>query len=41
MFAADERVQASIAAITDQNRLERITERLLAVSSWQELLQTS
>jgi hypothetical protein len=36
-----EAVQAAIQAITDEGRLERMTERLLIVSSWQELLETS
>jgi len=35
-----ETVQADIQAITDEGRLERMTERLLIVSSWQELLET-
>ena len=36
-----EAVQAAIQAITDEGRLERMTERLLIASSWQELLETS
>jgi predicted transposase YdaD len=36
-----EAVQAAIQTITDAGRLERMTERLLIVSSWQELLETS
>jgi predicted transposase YdaD len=35
-----EAVQASISAITEVERLERMTERLLVVSSWQDLLET-
>jgi predicted transposase YdaD len=37
----DDAVQAAIQAITDEGRLERMTERLLTVSSWQELLETA
>jgi predicted transposase YdaD len=36
-----EDIQAAIQAITDEGRLERMTERLLTVSSWQELLETA
>jgi predicted transposase YdaD len=36
----DEAVQAAIQAITEEGRLERMTERLLIVSNWQELLAT-
>ena len=35
-----EAVQAAIEAITDEGRLERMTDRLLVVSNWQELLET-
>ena len=35
-----EAVQAAIQAIADEDRLERMTDRLLVVSSWQELLKT-
>ncbi len=35
-----EAVQAAIQAIQDEGRLERMTDRLLTVSSWQELLET-
>jgi len=35
-----EAVQAAIQAITDEDRLERMTDRLLIVSSWKELLDT-
>ncbi len=35
-----EAVQDAIQAITDEGRLERMTDRLLIVSSWQELLET-
>ena len=35
-----EAVQAEIAALTDVERLERMTSRLLVVSSWQELVKT-
>jgi hypothetical protein len=31
---------SALARITDLERLERMTERLLTVSSWQELLDT-
>jgi hypothetical protein len=37
----DENVRAALESITDLERLERMGERLLEVSSWQELLQTS
>ena len=33
-------VQARLLAITDVERLERMTERVLTVSGWQELLET-
>jgi predicted transposase YdaD len=33
-------VQGAIKGITDLKRLERMTERLLQVSTWQELLNT-
>jgi predicted transposase YdaD len=36
----DESMQAGLQAITDESRLERMTERLLTVSSWQDLMQT-
>jgi hypothetical protein len=39
--SASEPVQAAIQAITDEGRLERMTEHLLTVSSWQELLETA
>jgi predicted transposase YdaD len=35
-----EAVQTTIQAITDEGQLERMTDRLLIVSSWQELLET-
>jgi predicted transposase YdaD len=35
-----EAIQNAITAITDLERLERMTERLLVVSTWQELLET-
>jgi predicted transposase YdaD len=35
-----EAVQATIQAIRDEGRLERMTERLLVASSWNELLET-
>lgn len=34
----DERVQATIQAITSRERLEELSERLLDVTTWQELL---
>ncbi len=37
---ADANVRAAVESITDLERLERMSVRLLAVSSWQELLQT-
>jgi predicted transposase YdaD len=37
---ADENVGTVVESITDLERLERLTVRLLHVSSWQELLQT-
>ena len=37
---ASQATEQSIQAITDIVRLEQLTERLLLVSSWQELLQT-
>ena len=36
-----ESVQAAIEAINDEGRLKRMTERLLIVSSWHELLETA
>jgi hypothetical protein len=38
--AAPEDVQARLQAIRDLERLKRITDRLLDVASWQELLDT-
>ena len=35
-----EQIEAALQAITDLERLDRLTERLLFVSSWQELLDT-
>jgi len=35
-----EKVQTAIQAINDEGRLERMTERLLSVSNWRELLET-
>jgi predicted transposase YdaD len=37
--APSEAVRAGILAVTDAKQLERLTERLLDVSSWQELLE--
>ena len=37
---ADARARAAVEAITDIDRLEKLTERLLDVSSWDELLAT-
>jgi hypothetical protein len=37
---ASEAVEAALKAITDEERLGRMTERLLDASSWQELLET-
>jgi hypothetical protein len=34
-------VQAAIAAIKEEARLERMTERLLSVSTWKDLLETA
>jgi hypothetical protein len=36
-----EAVKDAIQAINDEGRLKRMTERLLTVSSWQELLETT
>ena len=36
----DETIQTVVNSITDGDRLERMTERLLLVSSWQDLLAT-
>ena len=36
----DARARAAVEAITDIDRLEKLTERLLDVSSWDELLAT-
>lgn len=36
----DENVRTALEGITDLERLERLLERLLEVSTWQELLQT-
>jgi hypothetical protein len=36
----DEAVQAAVRAITDADRLGRLSERLLDVNSWQDLLAT-
>ena len=36
----NENVQTAVQAIDDEGRLERMTERLLSVSSWQQLLET-
>ena len=33
-------ITAAVAAITDVDRLERLTEQLLQASNWQELLET-
>ena len=35
-----EAIRAALNAITDLDRLERMSERLLTASSWQELLDT-
>ena len=37
---ADARARGAVEAITDIDRLEKLTERLLDVSSWDELLAT-
>ena len=37
---ADTRTRSAIEAIADVDRLEQLTERLLDVSSWNELLAT-
>jgi hypothetical protein len=37
---ATAQVEAAIQALTDLDRLERLSERLLDVTSWQELLDT-
>lgn len=37
---ADARMRTAINAIADVERLEQLTERLLDVSSWDELLAT-
>jgi hypothetical protein len=36
----DESTRRALLAITDLDRLDRLSERLLEVSTWQELLQT-
>jgi hypothetical protein len=36
----DAATQALLRAVTDLDRLDRMAERILEVSSWQELLQT-
>lgn len=36
----DEIVQTAVNGITDGDRLERMTEQLLLVSTWQQLLAT-
>ncbi len=36
-----EQIIASVTAIKDMDRLERLTDRLLDVNSWQELLETA
>src|SRR5438552_3042589 len=38
--SADESIAASVNTITDLDRLKRMTERLLEVTTWQELLST-
>ena len=38
--AADEATEAALQAVSDLDRLERLSERLLEVSTWQELLAT-
>jgi predicted transposase YdaD len=37
---ADAATEAAVQSITDGDRLERMTERVLTATSWQELLQT-
>ena len=37
----DARAREAVEALADIDRLERLTERLLDVSSWDELLATS
>ena len=36
----DEATQTALRSITDLERLERMSERLLDVAGWEELLQT-
>lgn len=36
----DSSSEAALAALTDLDRLERLSEQLLQVSSWKELLET-
>jgi hypothetical protein len=36
----DEATRDALLGITDLDRLDRLTDRLLEVSTWQELLQT-
>jgi hypothetical protein len=38
--AADDSIKAHVTAITDEERLERLRERLLRATSWQDLLAT-
>jgi hypothetical protein len=38
--SADQSIEASVNTITDLDRLKRMTERLLEVTTWQELLST-